>query len=106
MPLLPPSTEFIDLVVAVVSLIPDVGAKLAALFKSAENWNYVPVGTMQFITSSFQVISNETVEAQIWDVVKEFGEDLWSEDFSSFANAHSLLPANGYNSGVCGTTSR
>jgi sigma54-dependent transcription regulator len=105
-PLLPPSTEFIDLVVAVVSLIPDVGAKLAALFKSAENWNYVPVGTMQFITSSFQVISNETVEAQIWDVVKEFGEDLWAEDFSSFANAHSLLPGNGYNSGVCGPASR
>ncbi|MGB8772113.1 MAG: lipase family protein [Candidatus Korobacteraceae bacterium] len=101
-PLLPPSTEFIDLVVAVVNLIPYVGAKLAALFKSAENWNYVPVGTMQFITSSFQVISNETVEAQIWDVVEEFGEDLWSEDFSSFGDAHSLLPGKGYNSGVCG----
>jgi hypothetical protein len=61
---------------------------------------------MQFITSSFQVISNETVEAQIWDVVKEFGEDLWAEDFSSFANAHSLLPGNRYNSGVCGPVSR
>jgi hypothetical protein len=46
------------------------------------------------------------VEAQIWDVVKEFGEDLWAEDFSSFANAHSLLPGNGYNSGVCGPASR
>lgn len=102
-PLLPPSTEFIDLVVAVVNLIPYVGQKLAALFKSAENWNYVPVGPMQFITSAFQVISNETVEAQIWDVTKEFGEDCWSEDFSSFGVAHSLLPGNGYNSGICGT---
>jgi hypothetical protein len=100
-PLLPPATEFINLVVDVVQLIPYVGKKLAALFLSAENWNYVPVGTMQFITSSFEVISNETVEAQIWDVTKEFGEDLWDEDFASFAVAHSLAPGNGYNSGVC-----
>jgi hypothetical protein len=103
-PLLPPSTEFIDLIVAVVNLIPYVGQKLAALFKSAEDWNYVPVGTMQFVTSDYKVISDETAEAQIWDVTKEFGEDCWNEDFSSFGVAHSLLPGNGYNSGVCGTT--
>jgi hypothetical protein len=105
-PLLPPTTEFIDLVVAVVNLIPYVGQKLAALFKSAENWDYVPVGSMEFVTSTHQVISNETVEAQIWDVTKEFGEDLWTEDFSSFGVAHSLLPGNGYNSGICGTANK
>jgi Lipase (class 3) len=102
-PLLPPSTAFVDLVVAIVNLIPFVGTRMAALFRSAENWNYLPVGAMQFITSTFQVISNESVEAQIWDVAKEFGEDAWTENFSSFAAAHSLLPGNGYNSGVCGT---
>ncbi len=103
-PLLPPSTDFIDLVVAVVNLIPYVGSRLAALFKSAENWNYVPVGSMEFITSDFHVITNEMVEAQTWDVVKEFGEDLWDEDFTSFANAHTLLPGDGYNTGICGPT--
>ncbi len=101
-PLLPPDDAFIDLVVDIVNLIPDVGAKLAALFKSAEDWNYIPVGTQLFITSTHQVISDEIVELQVWDVVKEFGEDLWAEDFSSFAEAHSLLPGYGYNSGVCG----
>jgi hypothetical protein len=59
---------------------------------------------MQFVTSDYKVITDETVEAQIWDVTKEFGEDCWSEDFSSFGVAHSLLPSNGYNSGICGTT--
>lgn len=101
-PLLPPENKFIDLVVGAVKLIPRVGGKLATLFQSAEDWNYVPVGVQQFITSSHQVISNEPVEAQIWDVVKEFGEDLWKENFYSFVDAHILVPGKGYNLGVCG----
>ena len=101
-PLLPPSTAFIELVVAIVQLIPFVGSKLAILFGSAETWNYMPVGAMQFITSTFQVILNESVEAQTWEVAKEFGEDAWAEDFSSFGAAHSLLPGDGYNAGICG----
>ncbi len=102
-PLLPPSTAFIDLAVAILQLIPLVGSELSRLFRSAESWDYLPVGTMQFITSAFQVISNESVEAQTWDVAKEFGEDVWAENFSSFAAAHSLAPGFGYNSGVCGS---
>lgn len=105
-PLLPPATEFINLVVAVLDLIPIVGKKLAALFQSAENWNYVPVGSELFITESFQVISNESDAAQVWDVTKEFGEDAWHENFSSFGVAHSLAPGNGYNSGVCASVSK
>ena len=101
-PLLPPANEFIDLVVATVQLIPRVGTKLATLFQSAEDWNYVPVGELKFITSSFQVITNESLDAQIWDVVKEFGEDLLKANFFSFVRAHILNPGNGYNSGVCG----
>jgi hypothetical protein len=103
-PLLPPATVFIDLVVAILRLIPVVGGRLATLFQSAESWNYLPVGAMQFITSAFQVISNESVEAQAWEVAKEFGEDAWAENFSSFGAAHSLLPGHGYNSGVCGAS--
>ena len=62
----------------------------------------MPVGELKFITSSFQVITNESLDAQIWDVVKEFGEDLLKANFFSFVRAHILNPGNGYNSGVCG----
>lgn len=106
-PLLPPGIEFSNLVVSTAQLAQHVGcnpagSKLAALFQSAEDWNYVPVGEQQFITGSYQVIANEPLEAQIWDVAKEFGEDLWKCDFSSFVNAHILRPGCGYNSGVRG----
>jgi hypothetical protein len=79
------------------------GRKLARMLDSAKDWNYVPVGkTMLFITSTFQVISNESVDQQTLDVVGEFVTDILQRDFSSFGNAHSLLPGKGYNSGVCG----
>jgi hypothetical protein len=99
-PLLPPSTSFISLVDAVLKLIPYIGQELAQLFQSAENWNYVPVGSQEFITSTFQVQPNYSVEMQTLDVVWEFGSDLYHEDFSSFAAAHSLAPGGGYNSAL------
>jgi hypothetical protein len=99
-PLLPPSSSFISLVVSVLELIPDVGDDLAKLFESAENWDYVPVGSLEFINSSFQVEPNYPVEIQTLDVVWEFGSDLYHEDFSSFAHAHSLAPGYGYNEGL------
>jgi hypothetical protein len=74
------------------------------MLESAKDWNYVSVGTMLFITNTFQVISNESVNQQTLDVVAEFVEDLVQHNFSSFGRAHSLLPGNGYNSGVCGPT--
>jgi hypothetical protein len=96
-PLLPPAARFIDLAVGVFSLIPDVGGDLADLFKRAEGWNYVPVGSEQFIEADkLTIISNEPIESQIWDVVKEFGEDIWDLDFSSFASAHTITPGGGY----------
>lgn len=103
-PLLPPSSSFISLVVAVLELIPVIGDKLANLFKSAENWNYVPMGSQEFVTSSFQVQANFPVELQTLDVVKEFGVDLYHESFVSFAAAHSLAPGSGYNNGLKPTT--
>jgi pimeloyl-ACP methyl ester carboxylesterase len=96
-PLLPPATLFIDLVVALLALIPDVGQDLANLFKSAENWNYVAVGSELFIEADKQTITpDEPIESQVWDVVKEFGEDIWDENFSSFAAAHTISPGGGY----------
>jgi Lipase (class 3) len=99
-PLLPPSTSFISLVVSVLKLIPYVGQELAELFERAENWNYVPVGSQEFITSNFQVVPNYSVEIQTLDVVWELGSDLYNENFSSFAAAHSLAPGGGYNTAL------
>jgi hypothetical protein len=96
-PLLPPSTSFISLVVGVLELIPYIGQELADLFQSAENWNYVAVGSQQFITSSYQIVPNYSVELQTLDVVWEFGSDLYHEDFTSFGDAHTLAPNYGYN---------
>lgn len=96
-PLLPPSAKFIALAVAVLSLIPDVGKDLAKLFKSAEGWDYVPVGSELFIEADKRtIVSNESIEAQTWDIVKEVGEDIWDLDFSTFAAAHTISPQGGY----------
>lgn len=99
-PLLPPSSSFISLVVAVLKLIPDVGQELAALFEKAENWNYTPVGSQEFVNSGHQLIANYPIEIQTLEVVKEFGSDLYNGNFSSFAAAHSLAPGGGYNSAL------
>ena len=106
-PLLPPSLDFIQRLAGhpefpLMEITP-AGRRLAHLLQSAKDWNYVPVGTMLFITSTFQVISNESVTQQTLDVVAEFVEDFLKQNFSSFGQAHSLLPKLGYNSGVCGS---
>jgi hypothetical protein len=95
-PLMPPTLRFIGLAVAVLSLLPQ-GRDLANLFRRAEDWNYVPVGSELFIEADkHTIISNEPIESQIWDVVKEFGEDIRDVDFSSFASAHTISPGGGY----------
>jgi len=96
-PLLPPSPSFTSLVVSVLKLIPDVGQELVELFQTAENWNYVPVGSQEFITSTFQIVPNYSVELQTLDVVSEFGTDLYNEDFSSFGDATTTAPGGGSN---------
>jgi hypothetical protein len=102
-PLLPPSGSFISLVVSVLKLIPDIGPELAELFERAEGWNYTSVGSQEFITSSFQIEPNYSVEMQTLAVVYEFGRDLWHEDFSSFAAAHTIAPGSGYNKALAPT---
>jgi Lipase (class 3) len=95
-PLLPPSDAFIQLATGVLNLIPQ-GQNLANLFQSADGWNYVPVGAQQFIEADMHtIIPNEPVASQTWDVVKELGEDIWDQDFSSFLAAHTINPGGGY----------
>ncbi len=100
-PLLPPSDTFIALMVALLALIPDVGQDLANLFKSAEGWDYQAVGSEEFITENFDVISNESWAAQTLAVFLELGEDLLELNFSSLGDAHSLQCGYGYMSGTC-----
>jgi Lipase (class 3) len=111
-PLLPPSLDFIQKLAAHPALrameLTTRGRRLAHLLETAKDWNYVPVGTMLFITSTHQVISDESVDQQTLDIVTEFAEDLLQDNFSSFGRAHSLLPdsvlpGTGYNAGVCGS---
>jgi hypothetical protein len=106
-PLLPPSLDFIQRLGGHLPkvLMTERQRRLSRMLESAKDWNYVPVGTMLFITRTFQVISNESVDQQTLDVVTEFVADLLQQNFSSFGRAHSLLPGNGYNSGVCGPAS-
>jgi len=102
-PLVPPPLDFIGRVThnPFLSFTPE-GRKLIQILQSAQDWNYVPVGNMLFITSDFKVIPNEDPTAQKLDVALEFVQDLASRNFSSFGEAHSLLPSKGYNSGICG----
>ena len=101
-PLLPPGTTFTGWAAKFVSLIPRVGPEIAGWFRDAEQWDYEPVGTMQFIESAsdkYQIISNEPFVAQVWDVVKE----LSRLDLNGIADAHRLSCGYGYMSGVCPT---
>lgn len=101
-PLVPASLEFAARLLDNPFLVRSAaGKRLSLKLKSAQDWNYVPVGTMQFVTSDFRVISDETLTAQKLDVANEFVEDLLKKNFSSFGEAHTLLPGRGYNSGIC-----
>jgi hypothetical protein len=99
-PLMGPSANFISVIVSVLKLIPSVGQDLARLFQSAEGWNYAPVGAQQFITSNFQLVPDYSVGLQTLDVMREFGSDLYKQNFSSFAAAHTLAPGGGYNTAL------
>jgi len=82
----------------------DPKGKLRHMLQSAEDWNYVPVGNMLFITEDFQVIDDEDVTAQQLAVVTEFVIDLTvRKDFVSFVDAHVLDTNNGYYRGICAT---
>jgi pimeloyl-ACP methyl ester carboxylesterase len=95
-PLLPPAADFIKL----VAEIPLIGE----LFKEAENWDYLPVGTLSYIesaTDDYKVVPDYPMVQRLADITLELAEDIYDEDFSSFGNAHSCLCGFGYMSGTC-----
>jgi hypothetical protein len=97
-PLLPPADEFINL----VAEIPVIGE----LFEQATGWDYQPVGTLSYVESAadgYKVVpdSDPLMDQRLADIVVEIGEDVYSEDFSSFGYAHSLMCGYGYISGTC-----
>ena len=104
-PLVPPSIEFIEpMLNNPLLMASDPKGKLRHMLQSAEDWNYVPVGNMLFITEDFQVIDDEDVTAQQLAVVTEFVIDLTvRKDFVSFVDAHVLDTNNGYYRGICAT---
>ena len=79
---MPPPLDFIGRVThnPMTSFTPE-GRKLSQLLQRAQDWNYVPVGNMLFITSDFKVIPNEDPTAQKFDVAAELVEDLMQERF-------------------------
>jgi hypothetical protein len=100
-PLVPPSDAFIRL----LADVPEIGE----LFKKAENWDYQPVGTLRYIERSrrdYRVIGDEPwlMAERMWHLAGEIVEDLRHDDFSSFADAHTLSCGHGYTSGTCPTS--
>lgn len=97
-PLVPPAD-------ALIRLLADV-PKIGALFKRAENWDYQAVGTLRYIESArrgYRVIADEPLlmTERLWEIAGELVEGLRHDDFTSFAEAHSLSCGHGYMSAVC-----
>jgi hypothetical protein len=99
-PLLPPGGAFLHCADTLLRFIPDSDKVLSRLH-GAESWGYEPVGSMLFITQARQLISDEPIAKQIWDVVTEIGDDLWHANFESFVDAHSHDCGLGYMTGAC-----
>lgn len=102
-PLVPPAAPFIAGLAAVVKLIPDIGARLAAIIKEAEGWNYVPVGQKYFIESAADGYAVTTSESDL-DQLGDFIYNLISNGLdivNTLANAHSISCHLGYMSGAC-----
>lgn len=102
-PLLPPSAPLIGGVAAVLSRIPQIGKELAALFKEAQAWDYVPVGQEYFIESAadgYAIDTGVSESQQMGDFVINLvknGLDI----VKTIADAHSIDCNLGYMSGSC-----
>jgi hypothetical protein len=103
-PLLPPATPFIAGLAAVVALIPDIGHKLAAIIKEAEDWDYVAVGQEYFIESAangYAINTNESDADQVGDFILNLITSGLGNIVTTLANAHTLACHQAYMSGVC-----
>jgi hypothetical protein len=97
-PLMPPSDDFIEL----LADLPEIGE----LLRKAENWDYQPVGTLAYIEApkrDYRVIGDEPLlmAERMWQLASELAENLRHDEFSSFADAHTLACGYGYIGGTC-----
>jgi len=99
-PLLPPGGDFLDAFELLPGFIPGA-ADVKNRVRQVASRGYEAVGSLLFITRAGQVISNESLFKQIWDVVTEVGDDIWHHNFDSFLNAHSHDCGEGYMTGTC-----
>jgi hypothetical protein len=102
-PLLPPATQSIEILAAVISKVPDIGQTIAALLKEAQDWNYVAVGQQYFIESAkdnYGVIMNEPATAQVADFIVNLVEGGF-DIATTLGNAHAMTCGYGYMRGGC-----
>jgi hypothetical protein len=102
-PLVPPSSDLLDLLIAIINRIPDYGPEIAGWFRAAKDWDYQPVGALEFITKGGQITPNEALPAQVLAVLNEIGEDVLNQNFQSIVNAHILRCGLPYVQAVCPT---
>jgi hypothetical protein len=87
-PFMPPESAFFDL----LSEIPEIGR----LFVDGENWDYTPVGKLQYIRKD-GVVEGNSFGLGFLRATEIAGQFL-SNDFSAVAKAHALV---GYSLGYC-----
>ncbi len=105
-PLLPPSNTPVDLIASILGHIPVFGPDIAKAFNDAKDWDYGPVGALEFIESStknYQITPNVSLDVQVFDVLDEIGRDAFAGNFTSIGDAHTLACGYGYMHGVCPT---
>lgn len=102
-PLLPPADEFISVLAAAVSWIPDIGPELAKLINEAAGWDYMPVGSKLFIDYDYSIVTNESDYDQVGDFIWYLASNIENWD-SALGNAHTLSCGYGYMSGTCPST--
>ncbi|WP_299886857.1 Mbeg1-like protein [uncultured Lacinutrix sp.] len=92
-PLMPPSTSFIK----ELELLP-LPALLKRMLKSAESWDYEPVGTLKYIDSHGHILSPATpMIIRVADIMYE----LFTGNIDEIANAHHASCGYRYMQGTC-----
>lgn len=71
--------------------------------QSAASWNYAPLGTLKFITSTHQVVpySSKLWLHRLEDFLINFQENGFEQGFWNIADAHTIACGGGYQKGVC-----
>lgn len=93
-PHLVPDAAFID----AMAVIPEIGK----FFKGMEQWDYYPVGKLQFIKWDKKTIVDQSIELDA-ERLFEISKALLECEFEAIADSHSSACSGGYMSGVCPT---